>query len=499
MIDSSPLFQRTAGGLLWISLSTCIKALVQFVVLIILARLLTPEDFGLVAAALIVVGLAQIFSVIGIGPALVQKQELEMRHVKTGLFLALCLGGLFFLITWLSAPAIAGFFEMEALVDVLRLVAFLFVIKAFGVVSESLLEKELAFKLLSILSLTSFTIGFGMIAIILAILEFGPFALAWAYIAQACLMTAFLFFLRRPPLDPLPDKQSIIELLNFGSGYTISRIGNYLATQVDSIIVGRVMDAASLGIYGRALQIVKLPLLLGQVLDKVLFPAMARIQTDNKRLSRAYCRGISATTVVMLPVTVFFILFADSIVLVTLGHQWTAAVLPLQILSFSLVFRINYKMSNTLARAMGAVYRQAWRQWVYALAVVVFAFFGSYWGISGVAAGVTIAIVVNWLMMAGLSIRVSGLSWMDFVKAHKAGICLGGIYILFIVGFKLLSHQFIGEIPSMFLALLITPFVIISLWHISSSIFLGDGGKWLLNQVGLALPRAERFFRRITT
>ena len=123
--------------------------------------------------------------------------------------------------------------------------------------------------------------------------------------------------------------------------------------------------------------------------------------------------------------SVFFLVLAPEIVLLTLGPKWTEVTLPFQILATSLLFRTSYKISDSLTKATGAVYRRAWRQWVYAVLVVLGAFGGQFWGISGVAVGVVTAISTNYLLMAHLSLRLVDISFKDFFEAHIPGAVLG--------------------------------------------------------------------------
>src|SRR5260370_870268 len=111
---------RTLSGLFWMSLATGANVSALLLVLIVLARLLTPADFGLAAAALMVVGFSAIFAELGIGPALVQRSNLDTAHIRCGFSLSVCLGVLFWTLTWFAAPLIAGLFRLEELTPILR-------------------------------------------------------------------------------------------------------------------------------------------------------------------------------------------------------------------------------------------------------------------------------------------------------------------------------------------------------------------------------------------
>jgi O-antigen/teichoic acid export membrane protein len=234
---------------------------------------------------------------------------------------------------------------------------------------------------------------------------------------------------------------------------TIAKMGNFLANQGDNLVVGRMLGAGALGIYGRAYQFMVMPAgLFGTALDKALFPAMAKVQDDKHRLGKAYLTGVSFIALVAIPLSVILVLLAPEIVIILLGPKWTEVILPFQILACSLLFRMSYKMSDSLARATGAVYRRAWRQIIYALAVVVGSYIGQFWGLYGVACGVAVALVINFLIMAHLSMQLTFIKWLEIIKAHGSGIILG--LATGLIGFTLvtLCRQFI-KVPFLTLSL----------------------------------------------
>lgn len=503
MTDSMPersLFAKAAGGAFWTGLGAGGQAVIQFVVLVVLARLLTPEDFGIVAAAMVIVGLSAIFSLLGVGPAIVQRPNLERRHIRTAFTMSLVLGGFFFALVWIVAPYVEVFFRMEGLTEILRLVALVFPIKGFGVISESLAQRKLRFKFLSAVTLASFAGGYGAVGIIFASLGYGPYALAFAYLGQAAVMTALLFIGHRHSVVPSIEVRAFRELMYFGSGYTIARVGNYAAIQGDNLVVGRFIGASGLGLYGRAYQLMMIPVnLIGTVFHKVLFPSIATIQDDLPRLARLFRRGTAAFSLVMFPMSAFFVVFASELVLVVLGPQWTTMVIVLQIFAGGLLFRAGYKMSDTLASAMGAVYERSWRQWVYAGAVVSFAVAGTHWGIVGVAVGVTVGIFLNYILMAQLGCRLTKLSWHSFLSAHIPGFVLG----LAALSLALLIHVLVTPYLNPGATILVAGLILLAsvgvLWRLAPKFFLGRDGAWFFTRlVNLILTRkapAERLKR----
>ncbi|HEV8176828.1 MAG TPA: lipopolysaccharide biosynthesis protein, partial [Gemmatimonadales bacterium] len=368
----------------WTASGKAIRSGLQVLVLAVLARLVTPADFGVVNAALVFIGFSAIFAQVGLGPALIQRPVLEPRHLKTAFVASVYFGLLFGVVIWAIAPLVTEFFRMPPLEPVLKALAWTFPIRGLGIVSQSLMQREMRFRWLASREVASFAIGYGLVGSILALQGWGVWALVVANLAQTGVNTVMLLVGRRPPLGFWPERRAFQELVYFGGGFTAARIANYLAGQGDNLVVGRWLGPAALGLYGRAYQLMAVPAAaVGDVLDTVLFPAMASVQDDVQRVAVAYRKGVSLIALTILPASVLLFGLAPEVVDVLLGPRWTAVVAPLQILTIGMLFRTSYKMSDSICRATGAVYRRAWRQVVYAVLVLGGSWIGSHWGVTG--------------------------------------------------------------------------------------------------------------------
>lgn len=417
--SSENLKNKTLGGFIWLFGGSGSQAILQIVVLSILARLVTPYEFGVIGIALIVIRFSRIFSQMGMGPAIVQRPELTQAHIRTGFTSSLLLGGFFALTLVVSSPYVAAFFEMPELSSILKVIALIFIIDSFVVVSQSLLQRKLKLKLYALAEVISYAIGYSFIGITLAYLGFGVWALVYARLGQVLIRAVIVSWLEPHSIIPYWNHEAFKELFYFGGGYTIAKIANYLAGQGDNLVVGKLLGGGALGYYSRAYQIMVAPAaLIGGSLDTALFPAMSTVQKDKKKLQNAYLRSVELIVLASLPASAIIIINAPEIVLVLLGENWTDVIFPLQILGAGMLFRMSYKISDSLARALGVVYKRAWRQIIYAIAIFSGAYVGSFWGIDGVAVGVTIAITINFLLMAQLSLRELGAGWGLFVKRH---------------------------------------------------------------------------------
>lgn len=483
-MEQDSLTHKTFKGLFWMFSGKGSQALLQFLVMIVLARLLSPSDFGIVNAATVVITFTSVFSMVGVGPALIQRPELNESHIRTGFTLTIFLSAFFAALLYFGSSIIANFFNMDRLQTVLQIMSSIFLLKGFSTVSESLIQRKLKFRLFASVEVISYA-AYGIIGVLSAIVGVGYWALVYAQIGQNLIKTILLITLEKHNLKPQFHWRSVKELFFFGGGYTIAKLSNQFALQADNLVVGRWLGSNALGLYGRAYQLMIMPTnLFGQVIDKVLFPAMARIQKKQNKLSQSYRIGITAVAFFTIPVGIFISVLAKDIVILLFGDKWLSLVPALQILSVGLVFRTGYKISDSLVKATGAVYRRVWRQIIYALAVFSGAWIGQHWGIAGVSFGVLCAIIINYCLMTHLSINLIKIPVKDIVHSHVPGIFLGGVVILSILLINWFSV--IVSIPSilkiLLSGLLFLAFVAI-LVKLNAERFLGKDVIWIRKQV----------------
>jgi PST family polysaccharide transporter len=484
------LTKRSIAGVLWTGLSVGAESLLQAIALMVLARLLAPDEFGLFAATMVIVGLSTIFSGLGVAPAIVQRPELEQRHVRVGFTLSVMFSLIVAGLVWAGAPVLAALFRLPELTPVVRGTSVVFVCQGFAMVAYALAQRALRFRWLAAVHAGAFTAGFVVAGPLLAWLGFGVWALVGALLIHSLLRMILLQAGQPHSMRPQLDLRTIGELLYFGGGFTLARIGNYLASQADKVIVGRWLGAQTLGVYVLVYQLVAAPaILVGQVLDRVLFPTMALVQLEPARLARAYRSAVSICAVLTLPMSIVVSLLTPEIIEVLLGGPWSGAVVPLQILAVGILFRTSYKLSDSVARATGAVYARAWRQGLYAAAIAAMAFIGQNWGVGGVAVGVVAAVACNFLVMAHLSLRLTELNWRTFAAAHVPGLLLA--VAIGILTWRLAS--WLREMQTSPILVLVASgstasVAALLLWRQFPGVFLGSDAQSLLRAIAAMTP-----------
>lgn len=487
------LTHRTLVGFFWSFSGTGAQAVLQFLVLGILSRLITPAEFGLLNIANIITIFAGLFSQIGIGPALIQRSTLTDDHIRSGHTLSLLLSALLTGVAWSLAPVFASAFreiDQQMLTNVTRGLSFLFLLNGVGLVARSLNHRNLNFRIKARFQVTSYIIGFGAVGVALAFLGFGTWALVWASLTQSAV--ASLLYLRATPHTKRPQLNwpALSGLLRFGGGFTLGQIFNRVANSSDNLIVGATMGATAVGLYGRAFQLMILPsTYFGQVLDTVLFTSMSKVQDKPQTLGAVYRRGVVAIALVVLPLSAFMFVLAPEIIRVLFGTQWDAAVPPFQIFAATMLFRTSYKMGDALSRAAGAVFRRALRQFIFSVMVVLGAWFGHYWGIVGVATGVSIAIAFNFFSMAHLSLRLTQMSWLELGRIHLPALLVSAVVLVETWGLAALLRGL--ALPNLIVLLGTMAVVGVTyaflLW-LAPGRFLGSDGIWIMQTIGGYLP-----------
>ena len=425
--EGTSLRQRTITGFSWRFVTVLGNFVSNFAIGVVLARLLPPEDFGLVGLALIVIGFGKLFADLGIGPALIQRDTLTERHIRVGFTLSLVMGAVLTLAVYHTAPWAARFMDDARLTGILHVLAFVFLVSTLKIVSIALLNRRLDFRRLMITELVSYGIGYGGVAITLALMGFGVWSLVYGSLVQNVLAAVIAYAMVRHTIKPLVARQEAKELASFGAGISAASIVNYAALQGDYIIVGRMLGPGALGLYARAYNLMKIPLnYFVKVLSKVLFPAASKIQHEPERFRRVYLTSLTFTNFVSIPCLLFIVILAREIIVGIYGPQWEGAVVPLQALALFGVFRASYNNAGAFLRAKGAVYKILLTQVVYLALVIAGAWVGALQaGINGVAFAVGGAIFVMWLLFTYYSNQVTETSARAFWRTHVPGLVIG--------------------------------------------------------------------------
>jgi PST family polysaccharide transporter len=455
--ESKSIDRKIYSGFVWQNIYIVANALLIIISITTLSRLLPPSDFGLMAVALIFVNLSSILSQIGVGQAIVQREVISEQHVRVGFTLSVILGVLLMHLLIIFAKSISVVFNDLRLSEILYWVAFSFFFSSASSVSEGILTRELQFRTLVKINLCSFAIGNVLTSIILALAGLGVFSLAIGIVLQSAIKFFLCYFATMHSIKPLLKNKELKELMYFGGGFTIARLFNYGATQGDNFILGLYANPTFLGLYNRAYQIMMLPVTyIGSSVEKLIFPLMSRRQSDMVKLRHTYLIGTSLTCFFVAPISAIIFINSDTLVNVLLGPQWGETVKPLEILSLSIIFRTTYKIGDSLAKSVGAVYARSVREGIYFLCIIASTILGLNWGLTGVAIGVFASITINFIMTLMMSMKILELNWSQILKPYLSGLILLLISIILSYCLKHLLEPIVNELILLLLNSLLT-------------------------------------------
>lgn len=404
---------------LWVFAGKLGNQLVTLGVVMILARLLTPEDFGIVAASQVILTLSQVVVRFGIGAYLIQAETLTPRIIGTAQTLMLSAALCISVILWSLAGPIGGAINVPELAQIMPIMLASFILSAAINPSASLLSREMEFKFLAKTEISSQAIGYGGVAVALAALGFGFWAIILGTFVQTLMRAVFVFW--RVPVWPSLSMtlSEITPMLRFGGGVFLAQLMSNTAQRVDNLIITSTMGPAALGYYSRAYSLMEISnKLLGSVFREALFSGFSKKRRERQKAEQdtAFLIGHAFAAFLILPISAMMWLLADEVVWILLGANWVDAVPVLEVLSLGMFFRLGYKVSGTLILSEGAVFRLALRNLFYALMVAAGAWIGSNWGITGVAWGVFGALVIHFVSMTTTALLLCGSNWATYIK-----------------------------------------------------------------------------------
>lgn len=445
------LGERLRVGAKWSSAEILLNLPVRLGTLAILARLLTPTEFGVFAAAVTVIEFARPLSTLSMDHALVQSRNLSTRSIAFATAFALGLSSLVAAILALNADTVLLLYDDAEVPGLVVALALSVPLAAVSGLLLAILRRKLAFRELSILALVSTAIA-SLTSVAVAVAGWGVWALVAGYYVDLMLKALFALLLVRPSFAWPGFGREVRTLLRFGVGGSLSLILNFWALHGDYVVVGSVLGPKPLGYYSRAYQLIStVPGMFGRLHNMVLFPAFSRAQTDRRYLEKALLVGTEATAALTLPLCAWGLVLGPQIIFVLLGPGWEEAVVPFQILSLGVYFRASYGLAASIVFAMGYVFSLSTCQGIYGVLIVVGAIFGAQWGIAGVAIATLVALLVFYLLMYALAARVSGGSVGSFIRVHARP----GLVFIIVLATSVLGRIFLQSLEWPPIAILI--------------------------------------------
>ena len=411
--------------------SQAIMLVVRIGTLVVLARLLEPKDFGLVAMVTVITGIFQLFQDAGLSLATVQRPTITNDQVSTLFWVNVLVGMILGLLSLAIAPLLVSFYHEPRLLWVTMLSAAGFVINAAGVQHGALLQRHMRFTSLALIEILSALVG-GMVGIGMALAGLGYWALLGLAIAPTATATTCLWLATRWVPGRPRRGVGAWSMVKFGGQVTLNGVIVYFSSNLDKVLLGRAWGAEALGIYGRAYQLINIPREnLNSAVGLVAMAALSRLQDDHRRFRNYFLTGYSLVLALVLPITIASALFADEIVLVVLGPAWKEAAIILRLLTPTvLIFGIINPL-RWLLFSLGMVARSLKIAMVLGVLVTVAYFLGLPYGPRGVAFAYSATMAI-WVVphmfwtVRKTMVSMKDLFWVaskPFFSALVAGSC----------------------------------------------------------------------------
>jgi teichuronic acid exporter len=347
------LKQKVISGLFWSVSEKFGFAAIQFVVVTILARLLEPSDFGMIACLSIFIGLSNALVESGFSQALIYKQAPTHSDYSSVFFVNIFMGTLMYAAIFFAAPLIAAFYKQPLLVDLTRVLCLVFLINSFSRIQNVLLVKEMSFKKLLMIRIPSFLIG-GVVGIVMAYSGMGVWSLVYQQLTTQIINTIQFTFRSRWRPSFIFNLDSIKSLSAYGGNLMMSSVLNVLYSNIDSIFIGKFSSMTDVGFFQRAKSTKQLPInTLGYSLNSVTFSALSAISDDDDRLRRAYKQMISQAFFLLTPVLVGMAVLGKNIFIILFTEKWLPAVPYFQWLCFAGIFQIINSYNLNILKVKG--------------------------------------------------------------------------------------------------------------------------------------------------
>lgn len=321
-VDIADLRQKSVRGGMVTMASQAISIAIQLASTVILARLLSPDDYGIIAMVMAITAFAGIFRDLGLSSAAVQKKDLTRAQQSNLFWLNVAMGTVLTAIVAAASPLVAWFYGQPELTLVTIALSFTFVIGSLGTQHGARLVREMQFGRRAVATIAGSIAGLTT-SVTLALQGFAYWALVWGLLSAAITTTVLLFILSpfRPAL--FSRNAGIREMLGFGANVTVFELVNYFHRNLDNVLIGKFWGAEALGLYSRAYQLLMFPITaIRGPINAVAFPAMSRLQNQPDAYRAYYRRVTQLLAFVSMPITAFLFVASAPIIEFLLGREW---------------------------------------------------------------------------------------------------------------------------------------------------------------------------------
>jgi len=422
-LENSKIIEIALKGFSWNVAGNLARSIGGLAINIVLARLLGPEPFGVVALALLVIGIGNLVIESGLGSALVQQHTIEAQDIAFVFTLQMAFGiGLAVLIVVL-APWLASQFASPTAAPVIQAMASILILQAFAQVPSALLRRAQSFKILQQVQILSFFIGFFCVGLPLALRGAGVWSLVMAQVAQSGLNALMVYIYSRHSLSP--TFKGSRHLAIFGMRILVANIASWVIQNVDNIVIGYRFGAKSLGYYSRAYLLNWTP--MGIILASAqvsLFSAVSRLG-KGPETNRVFLGFMGVFAILFFSIYWLIALESTNIIKVIYGNEWMPAAALLSPVAVAMPFLALVGLEGPILNGLGKPHFEMWAQWLTAFFAILVLIIASTISLAATAWSIPIIYLFRFSIMSIMTIKVLEISWMQLMRPIFSGLFMG--------------------------------------------------------------------------
>lgn len=441
---------KTIAGIIWSALEKFGVKIISFISNILLARLLTPDDYGCVGMLMIFVLLSMTVVEGGFGSAIIQKKNSTKEDESTmfywNIFLSFILYGLLFVLS----PIIADFYGIPQLSHILRVQGLMLLVNAFGILPVTLLRKDLEFKKIALINTCSALISV-VVALLLAFEGYGIWALVWQQTCLYLIITLLSwFYCGWRPLWQF-SFASLKSMFGYGSFLLLSNLLNTLCDNLQGLIIGKKFSASIMGYYTQAKKLEEVPTTsIAQVVAQVTFPVFSKIQDDQEKLYTAVRKSLMAMNFINIPLMLLLLLIAEPMIILVFSDKWIPSVPYFQILCISGIVNCGQSVNYQVVVAVGQSKQIFIWNIIKRIIGILLLFIGLFFGVKGILWGMVLGMYVTYVVNVMIASKITNYTLLgqikDMVPVLACAIISSGVALYFSSGITSLFLHMIFSI-----------------------------------------------------
>ncbi len=424
---NSGLGQTARVGFAWTGMASALRAVLELGTSVVLARLLVPADFGIIAVGQAFLQLSYVVGNLGMGPAIVQASRLSTVDRRAATTISIVVATLLTVACIVAAPWVAVFFAMPVLRAAMPIMAGEMILSGAAATPIALLRRDLQYRRGAIVEIGAGVL-YAVMSITLAWCGYGLWSLVWTpWVASSwTLLSSHVMARYRPGLSF--DRQALRRLLGFGGALTMKNVFVHLARHSDNLVVAKFLGERATGLYTRAFSLSTLPQTrLVALIYSVAFPAFCRLREDRERFHAWYLKTTSVAAVVVTPILLGLVAVAPEFTRVVYGATWTDMATSLRILSLAGLLTALHMLGGAAIEASGRLRYEVAAQAIYGGMIPCGAILGARFGIEGVSSAVLVAAIVFYGTKALALRKAIGLPIHSFIQAALPALSSGAV------------------------------------------------------------------------